>query len=64
MYFITANEAIAKYTGLLIARAITIAILAIATPIPQYQRIIGAFHNYYFQTKKNTNAIRDRHKNI
>lgn len=64
MYFITANEAKTKYTGWLIARVIMIAMLAIATPIPQYQRIIRAFHNYYFQTKKNTNAIRDRHKNI
>lgn len=35
MYFITANEAIAKYTGWLIAKAITIAMLAIATPIPK-----------------------------
>ena len=62
MYFITANEAIAKYTGWLIAKAITIAMLAIATPIPQYQRIIRAFHNYNFQTKKNNDAVRGRHK--
>ena len=35
MYFITANEAKTKYTGWLIARAIMIAMLAIATPIPK-----------------------------
>ena len=35
MYFITANEAIAKYTGWLIAKAIMIEMLAIATPIPK-----------------------------
>lgn len=35
MYFITANEAKTKYTGWLIAKAIMIAMLAIATPIPK-----------------------------
>ena len=38
MYFITANEAIAKYTGLIIASMSIIVMLVIATPILQYPK--------------------------